>query len=49
MEVTLGPFITCFVTILFLTIYVFFTIHVRKEVLYGVTTLLSIMISVMLI
>ncbi len=49
MEVTLGPFITCFATILFLTIYVFFTIHVRKEVLYGGTKVLSILISVILI
>ena len=49
MEVTLGPFITCFVTILFLTIYVFFTIHVRKEVLYGGTKVFSILISVILI
>ena len=40
MEVSLGSFITCFLTVLFLTVYVFVTIYVKKDVLYdGITVL----------
>ena len=35
MEVTFGPFITCFLAVFFLMVYMVFTIYVRKNVLYN--------------
>lgn len=49
MEVSLGPFITCFLTVLFLTVYVFVTIYVKKDVLYDGMKIVFLLISIILV
>ena len=49
MEVSLGPFITCFLTVLFLTVYVFATVYVKKDVLYDGMKVVFILISIILV
>lgn len=49
MEVSLGPFITCFLTVLFLTVYVFVTVYVKKDVLYDGMKVVFLLISIILV
>ena len=49
MEVSLGSFITCFLTVLFLTVYVFVTIYVKKDVLYDGMKIVFLLISIILV
>ena len=49
MEVTFGPFITCFLAVFFLMVYMVFTIYVRKNVLYNWTKPIFILISIILL
>ena len=49
MSVSLGPFLTCFVTVLVLTAYIYFIVHVKKDVLYGGMKLAFFVIALILI
>ena len=49
MNATPGPFITCFIVILFLSIYLYISIHIERKALYGETKVMTVLISAILI
>ncbi len=49
MAVSLGPFMTCFLAVLFLTVYIYIVIYVKKDILYSGMKLVFAGIALILI
>lgn len=49
MAVSLGPFMTCFLAVLFLTVYIYIMIYVKKDILYSGMKLVFAGIALILI
>lgn len=49
MAVSLGPFMTCFLAVLFLTVYIYIVIYVKKDILYSGMKLVFVGIALILI